>query len=424
VNKVTIHFLLVSLLFPLSILAQEPQPPAGMTLRDVYEAAKQKTETLPQSQSAVRQYEARKDQVFGRFLPNLSFGAGYQRQDRSAGLNSPEQTTTRLILSQSLFEGWRDKAQLDAAKANVLAQKQNLTAAENNLFSEVANSFFQVLAAEQDIRNIQKSIELTQTRIAELNKRLKIGKTQKVEVLAADAQQAVLKAQLLSAQGDLNIARDSFARVTGLDRGTALTDPMRFPREPKPIEEYLAEIENRPDIQALKLTVEASEYEITAAKAGHLPTLLLTANRYLSQSGVQNNNKRDWDVGLTLSFPLFSGGIVSARVREIRENELQSELQLKQQRRIAEEEIRRAYNTLYSSLEQVKALEAARAATDANYKEQVKNYRFSLTTNLDVIQALNSLQDTNRTLDKTRFEASIAWAQLRTAIGNVQLRAR
>lgn len=412
------------LLILVSLSASAQTETASLTLREVYEAAKEKTETLPQSQSAVREYEARKDQVFGRFLPGLSLGASYQRQDRSAGLNSPEQTTTRLILTQSLFEGWRDKAQLNAAKANVLAQKQSLTAAENNLFSEVAISFFTVLAAEQDIRNIQKSIDLTQNRITELNKRLKVGRTQKVEVLAADAQQAVLKAQLLSAQGNLNVARDTFARVTGLPRETPLTDPMRFPREPRPIDSYLAEIENRPDIQALKLTVEANEYEITAAKGGHLPTLLFTGNRYLSQSGVRSTSQHDWDIGLTLSFPIFSGGIVSARVREIRENELQAELQLKQQRRVAEEQIRRAYNTLNSSLEQVKALEAARSATEANYKEQVRNYRFSLTTNLDVIQALNSLQDTNRTLDKTRFDALIAWAQLRTAIGNVQLRTR
>lgn len=414
-------FFLCGFLFTQFAFAVEPQS-GSLTLREVYEQAKAKTEALPQSQSQLREYEARKDQVLGRFLPNLSLGANYQKQDRAAGLNSDEQTTSRLILTQSLYEGGRDKADYNAAKSLMSAQKNYVTAAENNLFSDVARSFFSVLAAEQDIRNIQKSIDLTQNRVGELNKRMKVGKTQNVEVLAADAQLAVLKAQLLGAQGNLNVARDTFARVSGLDRTTPLTDPMRFPSEPKPIESYLAEIENRPDIQALKLTTEASEYQIRAAKAGHLPTLLLSGNRYLSQSRVSGTNKHDWDVNVSLSFPIFSGGIVNARVREIKENELQAELQLKNQRRIAEEQIRQAYSTLLSSLEQVKALEAARAATDANYKEQVKNYRFSLTTNLDVIQALNSLQDTNRTLDKTRFDALIAWAQLRTAIGNVQLR--
>lgn len=400
------------------------QTTGSLTLREVFEAAKQKTEALPLSQSEIREYEARKAQVFGRFLPKLSLGANYEKQDRTAGLNSDEQTTSRLILTQSLYEGGRDKAELDSARAQLEAQKQNLTLAENNLFSEVARSFFSVLSSEQDIRNIQKSIDLTQSRIGELRKRLGVGKTQKVEVLAADAQMAVLKAQLLSAQGTLNVNRDTFARVTGLDRTTPLTDPMRFPSEPKPIESYLAEIDKRPDIQALQLTLDASEHEIRSAKAGHLPTLLFTGNRYLSQTGVRGTSQHDWDVGLSLSFPIFSGGIVSARVREIRELETQAELQLRNKKRVAEEEIRRAYSTLQSSLEQVKALEAARSVTEENYKEQVKNYRFSLTTNLDVIQALNTLQDTNRTLDKTRFDALIAWAQLRTAIGNVQLRTR
>jgi len=392
--------------------------PSSLTLKDVYIAAKEKTEAVPQGQSLVRESEARRDQVYGRFLPSLSLGATYLRRDEAVGASSLEQTATKITLSQSLYEGGMDRANLQAAEVETSARKQNLKALENLLLADVARIFFAVLAAEQDIRNIQKSIDLTQDRLTELRKRKKVGKTQNVEVLAAEAQQSVLRSQLLAANGNLNVARDTFARASGLDRSTPLTEPLRFPHEPKPIESYLDEIKNRPDIKALELAVEASKYKVKAAHAGHRPNLSLTGNTYFSQTGV-GNGSRDWDLGLALSFPLFSGGIASAKVREAREVETQAELLLRGRKRVAEEEIRRAYSTLMSALDQVKSLEKALLATEANYREQAKNYRFSLTTNLDVIQALNTLQDTKRTLDKTRFDALTAWAELRAATSQV-----
>jgi outer membrane protein TolC len=72
-------------------------------------------------------------------------------------------------------------------------------------------------------------------------------------------------------------------------------------------------------------------------------------------------------------------------------------------------------------LDQIKALEAALKSTEGNYREQEKNYRFGQATNLDVIQALNSFQDSKRTLDRTRYLAFSAWAELKAATAQVTL---
>jgi outer membrane protein len=398
----------------------------SLNLRQVYKAAKENTETRAQGESQIRESESVRDQVRGRFLPHISLGATWMHANGSsdlAGLGSSDpapsdQTTTKVTLTQSLYEGGKDQADFESAQSAIEARRQNLASSENELFVEVARSFFAVLAAEQDIRNIQKLIDLTQNRIGALRKRLRIGKTPKVEVLAAEAQQAVLHSQLLAAEGSKNVLRDTFARITGLDRNTQLTDPMRFPSEPKTLQSYLDEIETRPDVKALISAVESTRYDVRSATAAHLPTLAFVANGYLSRSGAPANAPA-WDAGLTLTFPLFAGGSTSARVRETREVQTQAEILLHARRRLAEEEIRKAYNTLMSSLDQVKSLEKALVATEQNYDEQAKNYRFSLTTNLDVIEALNTLQNTIRTLDKTRFEALTAWAELRSATAKV-----
>ena len=92
---------------------------------------------------------------------------------------------------------------------------------------------------------------------------------------------------------------------------------------------------------------------------------------------------------------------------------------LKKKIRDNEADVRTAYNTLVSSIEHVKALEKAVSITQANYEQQEKDHRFKLATNLDVLSALTSFQDTKRTLDKTRYLVFNSVAQLKSKTNQV-----
>lgn len=392
----------------------------AITLEEAYKSAILKTESVPFAQSQLRGSEARVDEVKGNFLPSLSASVIYQNQEKEmTALRNRDQATGKLTLSQSLLAGGRDKADLAAASKERKAQEYNLTNSKNALYVLVARSFYALLAANKEVENTSKSIELTKKRIQELRKRKKIGKSRNIEVSAADAQQAILEAQLLAAIGDSRIAKNNFANITGLDRDTALDDTHFLPNEVSGLQNYLSAVEKRPDILSLHALVESQEFNIDSAKAGHWPTLDLTGNYYPYRYRLIQEAST-WDASLVLSIPLFSGGIVQAQVREAAEKKAQVELQLRQKQRDSVREIHSAYNTLKSAVEQVKALEKAVAATELNYREQEKDYRFSLATNLDVIQALNTYHDTKQTLDRTRYQALSAVAELKAAANQIE----
>lgn len=193
--------------------------------------------------------------------------------------------------------------------------------------------------------------------------------------------------------------------LTGLPREATLEEAKRKPEDPDALDAYIATLDNRPDVAALVADLEAQKHRINSARAGHFPSIGVNANYYLTREGPQKGNT--WDAGITFSLPLFAGGLVQAQAREAAERAHESELALAQTRRQAEIAIRTAFNDLESALKQITALESALRATEENYKEQEKNYRFGQATNLDVIQALNSFQDTKRNLDRTRFMAAL-----------------
>jgi outer membrane protein TolC len=68
---------------------------------------------------------------------------------------------------------------------------------------------------------------------------------------------------------------------------------------------------------------------------------------------------------------------------------------------------------------QVKSLQEAVKAAELTYTEQTRDYRFGLTGNLDVLSALNTLLDTRRTLDHTRFQLLNSWVGLQASVGRI-----
>lgn len=411
---------LFMLFLPLNLSAD----PLMVSLHDAFLSAVEKTETASLSQARVEQTEAKTDQVFAKFLPNLSIGANYLQQDTKgvrgsgAAILGGRQSYSRVTLSQSIFEGGRDYFSYKVTKSDQEVQRQNLIVANYNTFLNVARSFYAILSGEREVDNIKKTIALGNERLNEISNRTKIGRSRQVEVIAARAQISVLQAQQMAAEGQLITAWDQFVLLTGLPRDIKLNELKERPEIPEDLSLYLSSLDKRPDIAAIEAQIESTQGSISVARAGHFPSLTFNSNLYISREGPQRGN--NWDFSATLNFPLFAGGLVSAQVQEASKKNTEARLLLGQMKRQGEMSIRTAFNNLQSALNQLKALESALTSTEQNYREQEKNYRFGQATNLDVIQALNSFQDTKRTFDRTRFMALSAWAELKAATAQVE----
>lgn len=404
----------------------EPQAASHVDLKSAFQAAIKNTESLGIQEAVTKQTEERLAQATGRILPNVSLLASYLKQAPTSGaaggtaaFTRPDQYNVRLNLTQPLFKGLGDFAERRSREALWEAEQARSQVTRLALYSSVAQAYYNLLQAQQDLDNLRALQELTQKRSKELAGRVRIGRSRKGELLAADAQVATLEAQLEGAQLAVEQAREIFRFSTGLGEGTQLLDPKdAVPPVLPPLESMLMLVEARPDVTSGKAHLEAADEGVTVARAGHLPSLDFSANYYLQRTGVLADSK--WDLGVQLSLPLFEGGSTQARVREAAELKKQRELTLSQSRRDAAKEVRSLYRELTSQLSQHRALKKALAIAENNYDVQNKDYRYGLATHLDVLQALNAFQETKRLLDRTRFQAMAAFASLRAATGTIE----
>ncbi|HVK61282.1 MAG TPA: TolC family protein, partial [Bdellovibrionales bacterium] len=284
----------------------------------------------------------------------------------------------------------------------------------------VAQSYYEVLAAEADLKNLQTSVELTEGRIKELQRRARIGRSRTGEVLTNQSSLALQKANVQDAIDRLARARQNFAFQTGMSPISLLQTPVIPANSASALpalENYVAKIPERSDVRSLEMRAQAASSSTDLARAGHMPTLNLIGNGYWTKDA--RDGETQWDVGLGLTIPIFEGGAVQGRVREAKSEEIEAQLNLQRQKRAAESEIAQIHASLTNTLRQITSLEEAVTSSEKNYKEQTRDYSYGLVNNLDVLQAQNTLQETRRSLDRSRFLSLVYWAELKAAVYDI-----
>ncbi|MES2855408.1 MAG: TolC family protein, partial [Bdellovibrionota bacterium] len=213
-------------------------------------------------------------------------------------------------------------------------------------------------------------------------------------------------------------ARQNFTFETGLPADVSLTPPAATASTTvSPLPNYLERAASRPDLKALELQTQAAQRGTSYARAGHMPTLNLLGNGYWTKDA--NDRELEWDIGLGLTIPIFEGGAVQGRVREAKAIETEAELTYRRLKRSTDAEVTQAHQSLASSIRQINSLQDAVTSSEKNYREQTRDYGFGLVTNIEVLTALNTLQDARRSLDRTRFESLLYMAQLNAAIHEI-----
>ena len=176
----------------------------------------------------------------------------------------------------------------------------------------------------------------------------------------------------------------------------------------------MQQLDHRPDIAAAQVRSKTADEGIQVARAGHLPTVSLSADYYLQRVGTQKDVT--WDVMLAATLPIYGGGIVTSQVDAAASVVRQSTSALSLAKRSAEEEIRSDYAIVVADKEQLDALKVATDLAQKNYEAQTKNFRLGLVTNLDVLSALTSFQENQRALDRQRFTLALDIEKIQIAV--------
>lgn len=384
----------------------------GLTLEDSYKSALGVYQSDKINDSKQQQASEALSQGRSTYLPTLSGKGSYFNQDQAV-----TQKALGLNLTANLFNGGKDGDKIEILKVEEQIAKNTKKLDRLNLYTELVDAYYNYLLNLSEIKNLDLLKKQSSDRVNEIRKRVQIGRSRRGELLQAEAQLASVEAQSTNGMGLYRQAMEKLKLLTGLSEtqmSEASLDPLT---EVKSFEDYKRISLEREDLVNKKYEIEKYKRTLSISKNHYMPKLDLASNYFVYKDGSTTYKNADWDVGLTLTIPLFEGGSAQSQMRIDAEKKLTSEYQLTDLQRKVLVDLSSKYEAFKRYNEQVKPYDQAFDLARKSYEETLRDYRLGLVTNLDVLTALNLYLDRKRDLEKTRIQVILSKRQLEASAG-------
>jgi len=411
----------------------------AQSLQELYDAARGYDATYLANRASADAAAARVGQAEALTKPTLGLQAtGTQaRTDPpgGAGPNLNARTLTAGLQGRYSVYNAANQPTIDKARRAYEVAQADLESAEQDLIVRLATAYFDVLAAKDALTTSQANKTGIAEQLASAKRNFEVGTATITDTREAQARYDLAVAQELAADNDLRVKRvtlDQFVGRVGVEpKGLAV--PVALPALPSNnVDTWVATgDEQHPAVRKARLGLEVAQLDTQIARAGDKPTL--DANATLGGQNLHNNlngaaaassgvgTTKTASVGLTFTYPLYTGGLTQNRIKETLVLEERARNDLDFARRSVAEATRRAFFGVQSLKAQVAAYEAAESSTKLALEATQLGYKVGVRVNLDVLNAQTQLYSTQRDLAKARYDVVVNSLKLRQASG--QLRA-
>ncbi|MDR7295292.1 outer membrane protein [Pelomonas aquatica] len=408
----------------------------AQSLQELYDAARAYDATYLATKASADAAAARAAQAEALIKPSFGLSAsGTQaRNDPPSGQAINSRTLTAGLQGKYSVYNAANLPTIDRARRGFEVAQADLESAEQDLIVRLAAAYFDVLAAKDALTTSQANKAAISEQLASAKRNFEVGTATITDTREAQARYDLAVAQELAADNDLRVKRvtlDQFVGRVGVEP-KALATPVALPALPSNnVETWVATgDEQHPAVRRARLGLEVAQLDTQIARAGNQPTVDL--NGTLGAQNLHNNlngiaaqssgvgTGKTASVGLTLSYPLYTGGLTQNRIRETLVLEEKARNDLDYARRSVAEATRRAFFGVQSLKAQVSAYEAAESSTKLALEATQLGYKVGVRVNLDVLNAQTQLYTTQRDLAKARYDVVVNSLRLRQASGQLR----
>jgi outer membrane protein len=405
-------------------------PALKLTLQDALARARENSVAF---QSALTDSAiARQDrfQAGGALLPSMTYNntAWYTQLNKTNNVifianNSVHEYVSQADIHESI--GLADVAGFRRASALAAAAKARAEIASRGLVVTVVQSYYSVAAAQQKVVSAQKAAD-EGDRFLKLTQELEHGgevahsDVIKAELQATERHRALQEAQLglLNARLDLSVLIFS-----GFNENFEVADDLHAPA-PLPT---LGEVQQQaahdnPDVRAALENARAAGFDVSAARAGYLPSLSadywygIDAPQFAvnGPGGVSNLGS---SAAATLNIPIWNWGATQSRVKqaELRRAQAQRELSLAQRRLLAE--IKSLYSEAETAMNELSGLERSAQLAEESLRLTTLRYKGGEATVLEVVDAQTTYAQSSAAYQDGAVRYRVALANLQTLTG-------
>ena len=409
--------------------ATSPATPISLTLADAIQRAQANS---PQFQAAVTSLGlAREDRVQARaaLLPGVDYNNTFLYTEgngtapgRFIANNGVHEYVSQGAVQQTVGLGQFADYRRTAAAQAVARAKEEI--AKRGLKVAVVQAYYGLQVADAKAANLQAAADEAQ-RFLDLSRKLEQGgevahsDVIKAQIQANDQQRASQDAKLAAENARLNLAVLLFPNF--FQAFTLADDLAAAPGLPPMSDVQQLARTNNPELAAALSALDVANHEVTVAKAGHLPSLVLDywygidANHFAvnEPAGFRNLG---YSAAATLNIPVWHWGAIESKVKQAELQQHQAQVELSAAQRQAVADLQSFYAEAETARGQLDMLHNSAGLAADSLRLTTLRYQSGEATALEVVDAQNTLTQARNSLrdGQQRYQVAIAYLQTLT----------
>lgn len=319
----------------------------------------------------------------------------------------------------TLYNGGRRLNTLKQQQLNRRIAELAVAQSENNIEESIAQTYVQILYAAEAVKVNEATLEVSQAECERARQLFEAGSIARSDLAQLEAQVSTDKYQLVTAQATLQDYKLQLKQLLELD-GEAEMD-LYLPTlgaenvlAPLPTKSdvYRSALALRPEIEAGKLNVQASDLNIRIARAGYLPTLSLTAG--IGTSHANSNDftfseqvKQNWNnsLGLTVSVPIFNNRQTKSAVEKAKLQRQTSELDLLDDQKALYKTIESLWLDANSAQQRYAAATEKLRSTQTSYELIQEQFNLGMKNTVELLTEKNNLLNAQQETLQAKYMA-------------------
>jgi outer membrane protein len=361
--------------------------------------------------------------------PQLSATAGLNQDIAQTGGGVGRNVSAGITASYPLFNGGRVRNSIRAADERVLAGRANLRATEGDVFTEAVGAYMDVIRDRSIVTLNSNQVKVLETNFQATRDRFEVGDLTRTDVAQSEARLALARSNLAGAQGRLEGSEENYRRVIG-DLPDELAPPPPLPTLPTTADQAVdIALANNSDVAALAAQIRAAGLDVSVARADRLPTVnangTAEAINYLGTAARQfapgaPDTVTQTGLGVSARIPIYQGGIVGARVRQLQSVQSQLLERGVEVERLVVANTRAAFASYEAAQLAIRSNETAVAANTLALEGTRAEQSVGTRNVLDVLNAEQELLNSQVALVTAKRDAYVAGFALLNAMGQAE----
>ena len=399
---------------------KETKIPAQWDLQSCIDYAKEQNITIRKNRITAASTQIDVKTAKAALFPSLSCSTSQQVVNRPYQETSSRVSCSEIISSNSrtsyngnyglnaswtLYNGNKRLKTIQQEKLNNQVAELDVATSENNIQESIAQVYIQILYAAESVKVNESTLQVS---IAERDlgqELLNAGSIAKSDFAQLEAQVSTDRYQLVTAQATLEDYKLQLKQLLELDGENemniylpALSDENVLAPLPTKKDVYISALSLRPEIEASKLNVEASELGIGIAKSSYLPTISLSAGigtNHTSGSdftfGEQVKNGWNNSIGLSVSVPIFNNRQTKSAVQKAKLQYETSMLSLLDEQKTLYKTIEGLWLDANSAQQRYAAANEKLKSTQISYELISEQFNLGMKNTIELLTEKNNL---------------------------------